>query len=55
MGDEEFRNAATAIVEKRRLEAKQLMLSCQRCRDYFECDHFERFCVNCRPAGSVIR
>jgi len=49
--DEQFRNAATAILEKRRLDAKILLLTCQHCKEYFECAGYERYCINCRGVG----
>jgi hypothetical protein len=49
--DDELRNAATAIMEKRRLDAKILLLTCHHCKEYFECVHFEHYCINCRPTG----
>jgi hypothetical protein len=42
--------AAARRIMQRRLEAKQLMLTCQRCREYFECTRYEPFCDECREA-----
>jgi hypothetical protein len=51
MTRDEVSAAATALIEKRRLDAKILLLTCSYCREYFQCDHWERYCVNCRGVG----
>ena len=48
--DDELRNAASRIMA-RRLEAKQLMLTCLRCREYFECVRYEPYCDACQQAS----
>jgi Zn finger protein HypA/HybF involved in hydrogenase expression len=37
--------------EAKRLEAKQLFLTCQHCKEYFLATTWERYCINCRGVG----
>jgi Zn finger protein HypA/HybF involved in hydrogenase expression len=54
MTEEQLRDAVSRF-EAKRLEAKPLMLSCQRCGEYFQCGHWERFCIHCRPTAGSVR
>jgi uncharacterized OB-fold protein len=50
--NDELSDAARRILQKRLAEQKQLMLSCQRCGEYFvEAVHYEDYCNRCRSAG----
>jgi hypothetical protein len=47
---EQLRDVASRF-EAKRLEGKQLFLTCSYCREYFQATTFERYCVNCRGVG----
>jgi hypothetical protein len=51
MSTDAERETATQALLKRMLSAKLLMLSCERCKSYFECARYERYCIECRPAA----
>ena len=50
MSPHQLRDIAIAF-EAKRLEGKQLFLTCSYCREYFQSSHWERYCINCRGVG----
>jgi hypothetical protein len=50
MSPDQLRDIAIRF-EAKRLETKQLFLTCSYCREYFLATTWEGYCINCRGVG----